>query len=100
LSYLVSDGFNSLTGVTPSSSASSGGGSLHLWTQEIPTGSINSSNTSFTISQVPFSVTTCLVFRNGLYQSEATDYSITNSVNILPFGWSFQNLINLVSTVS
>ncbi len=81
--YLITDGTNSLSGITPSSSGSAGGGNLHLWAQEVPTGSINSSNTSFTITNFPYSVTTCILFRNGLYQSATTDYSITNSVNIL-----------------
>ncbi len=81
--YLITDGTNSLSGITPSSAGATGGGNLHLWSQEIPTGSINSANLSFTITNYPYSVTTIMLFRNGLYQNNGVDYSVTNGVNIL-----------------
>lgn len=81
--YLIIDGTNSTTGITPSPFSSLGLANTHKWKQEIPTGSINSSNFSFTISTAPHSVTSTMLFRNGLYQTYIVDYSITNGNNII-----------------
>jgi hypothetical protein len=63
--YLISDGTGSTTGVNPSSPLSLGVANLHKWKQEIPTGAVNSSNTSFTLSGTPHSVTSVLVFKKS-----------------------------------
>ncbi len=81
--YLIASGYDSIVGVTPASIASFGVANMHKWTQEIPTGTINSSNTSFTIAKAPYSTTATLVFRNGMFQALGTDFSVTNNVNIL-----------------
>jgi len=86
--YLISDGTNSLSGFSPTSPSSLGLANLHKWRQEIPIGAINSINTSFTITNVPHSVTALMVFKNGLFQSQGPssltyDYSLTNSTNIV-----------------
>ncbi len=81
--YLIASGYDSIVGVTPASIASFGVANIHKWTQEIPTGSVNSSNTSFTISKSPYSSTATLVFKNGMFQTLGTDFSVTNNVNIL-----------------
>lgn len=84
LAYLITDGSDSgTTGVTPASAFSLGIANLHKWVQEIPTGTINASNKSFTLSKNPVSSTATLVFRNGMIQTPGTDYSLTNSNNIL-----------------
>lgn len=77
--YLIADGTNSSTGFSPASSASSGIGNKHNWRQEIPSGSINSSNTSFTISAAPYSTNSLLIFRNGLYQIPTTEYTLSGT---------------------
>lgn len=47
--------------------------------QETPTGTVNSSNTSFTIANVPGSNAAVLVYKNGLLQAQTADYSISTS---------------------
>ncbi len=81
-SLLLSDGTSNSTGINPSNAASSGIGNIHKWTQEVPAGSINSSNTSFTLTFVPHSGAGVLLFRNGLLQRQngaSPDYSIASS---------------------
>lgn len=83
MAYQIASGFNSTVGVAPASIASFGVANTHKWTQEIPTGTVNSSNTSFTISKAPYSSTSTLVFRNGMFQTLGADFSVTNNVNIV-----------------
>ncbi len=78
--YLVNDGTNSSSGFSPASFASFGISTLHKWTQEIPAGSINSVNTTYSISFGPFSNSAFLLFKNGLYQSQGS--SLTSDYNI------------------
>ena len=82
LAYQISSGFNSTVGVTPASIASFGVANTHKWTQEIPVGAIDSSNTSFTLAKAPYSSTSTLIFKNGMFQSLGSDFSLTNNVNI------------------
>lgn len=82
-SYLIGDNTDSASGFSPASIGTFGINTLHKWTQEIPSGLINSINTSFTLTANPVSVTSLLVFRNGLYQSQGTtvthDYKVVNN---------------------
>lgn len=54
---------------------------LKTWVQEIPSGSINGSNTAFTLSQSPTSSSGVHVFLNGLAQIQGVgkDYTISGS---------------------
>ena len=45
--------------------------------QEVPSGTINGSNTAFNLSQVPDEVDSILVFLNGLLQQQTTDYTVS-----------------------
>lgn len=46
---------------------------------EIPTGSIDGSNSAFTLSQAPNPVSGLLLYRNGLLQKRTLDYNIAGS---------------------
>lgn len=46
---------------------------------ETPSGTLNGSNVSFTLSQVPSPSTSLAIYRNGLLQANGTDYTLTNS---------------------
>jgi hypothetical protein len=46
---------------------------------EVPQGTVNGSNTSFTIANVPSPSTSLSVFRNGLLLNPAVDYSLSNN---------------------
>ncbi len=52
---------------------------MKFWTEETPSGSINGSNTSFTIANTPLEGEAVFVFLNGLYQTPTTDYSISGT---------------------
>jgi hypothetical protein len=89
LAYLIDDGSSSVSGFTPTSSASLGFGNIHKWRQRVPTGTIDGVNTSFTytITRPAYSVTALLLFKNGLFQTQGSgasyDYSVTNTTNLL-----------------
>lgn len=51
----------------------------HFFTLETPTGSVNSSNTSFSIAQTPLENDAVLIFKNGLLQRPTTDYSLSGT---------------------
>jgi hypothetical protein len=55
--------------------------------QETPSGAINASNASFTLSQVPSPASSLVVFRNGLRMTSGLDY--TASSNTVTFGSSY-----------
>jgi len=54
---------------------------------ETPSGAINGSNTSFTLSQVPSPAGSLVVFRNGLRMTSGLDY--TASSNTVSFGSAY-----------
>jgi hypothetical protein len=47
--------------------------------QEIPTGTIDGSNTVFTLAQTPFAASAVQVYLNGVYRTPTTDYTISGS---------------------
>lgn len=52
---------------------------------EAPVGSINGVNTSFDLSQTPYPLSSLSVYRNGLFQSVGTDYTLSGStITFLP----------------
>jgi hypothetical protein len=52
---------------------------------QLPAGSINGSNTVFTLSQSPNPVSSLLLYRNGLLQKRTLDYSLSGStITFLP----------------
>jgi len=55
----------------------------HFWVDEVPTGTINGSNTVFTISQTPLENSTSEpsvdVFMDGLKRDAGTDYTISGT---------------------
>lgn len=50
-----------------------------FWITEVPSGTINGSNVTFTLSQEPLEVDSVAVFLNGLKQKKTTDYSISGT---------------------
>lgn len=80
---LISDGTSNTTGLSPASAASTGLGSVHKWVQEIPGGTINSVNATFTLAFTPYSPTSVMIFRDGLLQVQAgasPEYSISGNI--------------------
>lgn len=49
------------------------------WVQEVPTGTVNSSNVTFTLSTLPREPDAVQVYINGIRQRNITDYTISNS---------------------
>ena len=49
------------------------------YAQEVPSGSINGTNTDFTISHTPVSTPSLVLFEDGLSLVPTTDYSLTGS---------------------
>lgn len=49
------------------------------WVQEVPSGTVNGSNTAFTISTAPREVDAVQVFIDGIRQRKTTDYSISGT---------------------
>ena len=50
-----------------------------FWTDETPSGTINGSNTAFTLSQTPLENETVNLYRDGLKLTEGSDYSLSGS---------------------
>lgn len=51
-----------------------------MWVDETPTGSVNGSNTAFTLSQTPFDSNDAVqVFLDGIKQDRTTDWTISGS---------------------
>lgn len=49
-----------------------------IFEQETPAGLINGSNTVFTLSSIPHSPKSVLVFVNGFFQRQGLEYTISN----------------------
>lgn len=47
--------------------------------QEVPTGTINGSNTTFTLSESAHEQDSLMVFKNGLLQKYTTDYTLSGT---------------------
>jgi len=54
---------------------------LHRIDDEIPTGTIDGSNTGFTLSQVPSPAASLMLFRNGSIMIQGLDYSLGSPVS-------------------
>jgi hypothetical protein len=52
---------------------------LKFWTLETPSGTVNGSNTVFTLAFTPVENDAVTVFLNGLFQRPTTDYSISGT---------------------
>ena len=50
-----------------------------IFVQEEPTGTVNGSNTAFTLSEVPHSNACVELYLNGLILRQGTDYSLSGS---------------------
>jgi len=61
-----------------------GSAQLGFRDQDLPAGIVDGSNNSFTLSAVPNPVTSLDVYRNGLLQEPATDYTLVNN-NVIRF---------------
>jgi hypothetical protein len=51
----------------------------YTWNQGTPTGSINGSNTAFTLSSTPAQAASVDLYLDGLYQRQGTDYTISGT---------------------
>ena len=49
-----------------------------FWVKEVPTGTINGSNVTFTLAQVPLENEAVDLFMDGLYLVEGTDYTLSS----------------------
>lgn len=49
------------------------------WVQEVPTGTVNGSNTVFTLSLLPREPDAVQVFIDGIRQRKTTDYTISGT---------------------
>ena len=81
-SYVLTSGSSSASGFNPAPASALGVANIQKGFEEIPAGSINGVNTSFTLTQTPFSSTSLLVFKNGLFQYQSSsggDYSVVNN---------------------
>ena len=70
--------FNVFTGTLDLTGTSGGGGGGGVWVEETPSGLINSSNQTFTLSHTPDS-NSLLLFLNGVYQAPVVDYTLSGS---------------------
>lgn len=50
-----------------------------FWVDEAPSGTINGSNTVFTLSQLPNDNESVDLFLDGLYQTPGTEYSVSGT---------------------
>lgn len=50
-----------------------------VFQQEVPSGTVNGSNTAFTLSATPHSAAAVLVFIDGLLQKQTTHYSVSGT---------------------
>lgn len=50
-----------------------------FWVNEVPSGTVNGSNTAFTITQIPSEDEAIILSVNGLIQQLTTDYSISGN---------------------
>lgn len=50
-----------------------------FWVQETPSGTINGSNTAFTISQTPNEIESVQVYLDGLRQKYTQDYTVSGT---------------------
>lgn len=51
----------------------------NFWVNETPSGTINGSNTAFSLAQTPLENETVSLYLDGLYLTEGTDYTLTNT---------------------
>lgn len=51
----------------------------NVFEQEVPTGLVNGSNTSYSLSSIPQSDKSVIVFLNGLAQRYTTDFTVSGS---------------------
>lgn len=80
--YVLTSGSSSASGFNPAPASALGVANIQKAFCEIPAGTINSLNKSFTLAQTPFSSTSLLLFKNGVFQYQnATggDYSVVNN---------------------
>lgn len=50
-----------------------------FWEMEVPSGTINGSNTAFSLSQAPMEARAVAVLIDGLFQTYTTDYSVSGT---------------------
>lgn len=50
-----------------------------IWIQEVPAGTVNGSNTVFTLSQTPIEADAVLVLVNGIVRKKTTEWSISGA---------------------
>lgn len=67
----TANGSGGVTYVTPA------GASTYI--QEAPSGTINGSNTAFTLSQTPVSAASVLLFLDGVFMTQGVDYTISGT---------------------
>lgn len=50
-----------------------------FWKTEVPSGTINGTNDTFVLSEIPLEDDVVMIFLNGLFQYPTIDYSISNA---------------------
>lgn len=59
----------------------------NIFTQEVPTGTVNGVNDTFTLSAIPVYSSTVMLYVNGILLIQGTHYTITNdtiTMNVAP----------------
>jgi hypothetical protein len=54
-----------------------------IWIQEAPTGTVNGSNVTFTVSQIPYSAANLSLYQDGIRLRNGVDYSIVLSTKTI-----------------
>jgi hypothetical protein len=63
----------------------SGGGGTGFYDNQTPTGAINGSNATFTLTEPPVPAQSLLLYRNGLLQMHGVDYTLSSdTISFLP----------------
>jgi hypothetical protein len=66
--------------------------------QEVPSGTVNGSNQSFTISYSPVSTASVMLYLDGMLQKQTTDYTISgSSISIVTAPAAGQSLLVIYS---
>jgi hypothetical protein len=60
-------------------SAAASASAVGTFAQETPSGTVNGSNTAFTLAHTPLSSTSVRVYKNGVFQRQTTYYSVSSA---------------------
>ena len=50
-----------------------------MWVEEVPSGTVNGTNTAFTLSQTPVETDAVLVFLNGIQREKTAEWTLSGA---------------------